>query len=76
MLWPLSYFIAALLKTKRGKIVVHSSLAILIFLIGMSRYVINVHYLTDVVAGFIIGYLCLIALIYIYEAIAKRRSRS
>ncbi|AIF42714.1 phosphatase PAP2 family protein [Virgibacillus sp. SK37] len=72
----LAYFIAALLKTKRGKIVVHSSLAILIFLIGMSRYVINVHYLTDVVAGFIIGYLCLIALIYIYEGIGRWRSRS
>ncbi|MDC3417262.1 phosphatase PAP2 family protein [Aquibacillus salsiterrae] len=40
---------------------------ILIILIGMSRYVIRVHYLTDVLAGFAFGVVCLLLCIKIYE---------
>ncbi|WP_240510188.1 phosphatase PAP2 family protein [Virgibacillus profundi] len=72
----LAYFIAKKLTSTKSKLLVQFLLALLIFLIGISRYVINVHYLTDVVAGFIIGFLCLVGLIYLYEWLHKRRTQS
>lgn len=35
------------------------SLYVLVFLIGLSRIYLNVHYLSDVLAGFIFGFICL-----------------
>lgn len=35
------------------------SLFLLIILIGFSRIYLNVHYLSDVLAGFVLGYICL-----------------
>lgn len=42
----------------------------LVCLIGISRYFINVHYITDIIAGFTIGF----ALLYIYIRIDKNVS--
>lgn len=39
----------------------------LIIMIGTSRIILNVHYLTDVIAGFILGMIILLVLIYLYE---------
>ncbi|MFD1608112.1 phosphatase PAP2 family protein [Oceanobacillus luteolus] len=69
----LAYFITKKLKSKRAILTVQISFTILIFLIGISRYIINVHYLTDVLAGFFFGFLLLIGSIYLYEFIIKKR---
>jgi len=71
----LAYFIAKKMSTAKMKLVVQILLATLIFLIGISRYVINVHYLTDVVAGFVIGILLLAGLIYLYEVLHRWQSQ-
>jgi len=71
----LAYFIIKKISAARMKLVVQILLASLIFLIGISRYVINVHYLTDVVAGFVIGFLLLVGLIYLYEALHRWQSQ-
>lgn len=72
----LAYFISKKLKSKRMIIFVQMTFTLLIFLIGISRYVINVHYLTDVLAGFFIGYFLLFGFIYLYETISQKQSRS
>lgn len=72
----LAYFIARKLKSKAAILAVQILSALLIFLIGISRYVINVHYLTDIVAGFFFGFLILIALIFLYERFSMKRSQS
>ncbi|GAB3790143.1 phosphatase PAP2 family protein [Virgibacillus kimchii] len=72
----LAFFIAKKINSPKIKLVVQSFFALLIFLIGISRYVINVHFLTDIVAGFIIGFLLLIGFIYLYEDLHKRQSPS
>lgn len=72
----LAYFIARKLKSKAAILAVQILSALLIFLIGISRYVINVHYLTDIIAGFFFGFLILIALIFIYERFSMKRSQS
>jgi membrane-associated phospholipid phosphatase len=72
----LAYFLVKKIKSKLLASAVQVFFALVVFLIGISRYVINVHYLTDVIAGFVFGYLCLITAIYLYEFLQKKRSRS
>ncbi|WP_240508091.1 phosphatase PAP2 family protein [Virgibacillus indicus] len=72
----LAYFIAGKINSSKLKFLVQAFLALLIFLIGISRYVINVHYLTDVAAGFLIGFLCMVGLIYLYDWVHKRRNQT
>lgn len=72
----LGYFITKKLKSKAAKLFVQILFSLLIFLIGISRYVINVHYLTDIIAGFFFGSLLLLCFIYLYERNNSKRSPS
>jgi membrane-associated phospholipid phosphatase len=72
----LAYFLAKKIKSTTVMLSVQIFFSLLVFLIGFSRYVINVHYLTDVVAGFVFGYICLLIIIYLYEWIEYWRTRS
>lgn len=47
-------------------------LALLIFLIGISRIYVHAHYPTDVVAGFSFGFICLSTMIWIYQKLMKQ----
>jgi undecaprenyl-diphosphatase len=47
-------------------------LILLIFLIGISRAVIGVHYLSDVIGGFAIGYIYLFFSVFLYEKASSR----
>ncbi|UJL47579.1 phosphatase PAP2 family protein [Virgibacillus sp. NKC19-16] len=69
----LAYFLVKKLTSSKAIFFTQLFFAFVVFLIGISRYFINVHYLTDVVSGFLFGFLCLIGLIYLYEFIQKQR---
>jgi len=69
----LSYFICKKLTSNKAIMITQIFFATIIFLIGISRYVINVHYLTDVAAGFVAGFVCLLGFICIYEITQNRR---
>lgn len=68
-----SYFFTKKLVSQKAIITLQVCLFALIFLIGMSRYVISVHYLTDVLAGFVFGALFLFGWIKLYELIKRNR---
>jgi len=72
----LVYFICKKVKSNKIKVAIQVIFALLILMIGLSRYVINVHYLTDILAGFSIGFGCLLALINLDMMINKHRSQS
>lgn len=72
----IAFLLVKKLKNIRLVLIVQVGFALLIFLIGISRFFINVHYLTDIAAGFIFGYLCLVGIIYLYGKIERKRSRS
>ncbi|WP_246476569.1 phosphatase PAP2 family protein [Salicibibacter cibi] len=69
-----AYFIVKKINSSKAIFFTQLFFSMLILLIGMSRYFINVHYLTDVTAGFFFGFIYLVALIYLYRDIQKRRS--
>lgn len=68
------YFIVKKIASQKAVLGIKIAFALLVFLIGISRYIINVHYLTDVLAGFTIGGLYLTGMIYLFEFIQNRRS--
>ncbi|MFD2760631.1 phosphatase PAP2 family protein [Lentibacillus juripiscarius] len=72
----LAYLLGKKIHSGKQAVVLQSVLALLIFLIGISRYVINVHYLTDVFAGFIFGFIFLMTLIHVYEWLCTKRNGS
>lgn len=72
----IAYFIVQHIKGNSTQIAVQISLGILIFLIGISRYIINVHYLTDVLTGFTLGFIWLVCMIYLFKIVQKKRTPS
>lgn len=66
----LAYFLSK--KFASQKRLIQFLFGFLILLIGLSRYFINVHYLTDIITGFFFGYLYLRMLIYLYEKFSGR----
>jgi membrane-associated phospholipid phosphatase len=72
----IAYFLAKKIKSTAAVLGIQIFFALLVILIGISRYVINVHYLTDIFAGFVFGFVCLLLLIYLYEWIKRLRTRS
>ncbi|MFS0752230.1 phosphatase PAP2 family protein [Oceanobacillus sp. 1P07AA] len=70
-----AYFIGRKLPTNTSQIVFQSGCGLLVLLIGISRYVINVHYLTDVIAGFTLGFILLMGSVYIYRKFEQSPTR-
>lgn len=63
----LGFLLIGKIRSKRAKKYMRIFFVLLIILIGTSRYFINVHYITDVVAGYFFGYLWLRLLMYIFN---------
>lgn len=71
----LAYFLTTKIRSSRGKLFVWIVTALFIFIIGISRYVINVHYLTDVIAGYFFGSLYVIGILYLYHKSVHRETK-
>ena len=70
------YFLSKFVN-KKVKRTFATIMAVLIFLIGFSRIILNAHYPSDVFAGFAIGFLYLSICIVIYHSVGRRiKSRS
>lgn len=63
----LAYLLAQRVRSEKIRQLIWLISSIFIFLIGVSRIYLNVHYPTDIIAGFLFGALFLIAFIKIYE---------
>lgn len=68
----LAYFLSERFPKQKKSIRIISG--ILIVLIGTSRYFINVHYLTDVITGFFVGYLWIWLFIIVNKKVHVGRS--
>ena len=72
----LIYYIFSLKLQKSDKIIYSISLVFLLFTIALSRMVLGVHYLTDIIWGIIIGILFAIISILLYNVIVKKSSKT
>lgn len=68
----IAYLVIEEMKSEAGKKVVVTVTILLLLLIGASRVILQVHYPTDVIAGFAYGYIWLFLSIYIYKLIKIR----
>ncbi len=59
--------------SSKKKYVAIGLIGLLIILIGTSRIYLGVHYATDVLGGFLIGFIYLICIIYIYNKFIKEK---
>jgi membrane-associated phospholipid phosphatase len=67
-----AYYLMKHLKSGIGKFVIGLGAFLIILLYGMSRVALNVHYPSDVIAGFAIGAVWTVAWLYIYEALTRK----
>ncbi len=69
----LLYFLLQKSKTHKQKISLQIGLISLILLVGISRFFINVHYLTDILTGYFLGFLLLTGFIYLFKFIQHKK---
>ena len=68
----LAYIIAANLKSIAGKCVTTILMGTVILSIGLSRVILNVHYPTDILAGYCVGGILLIIVIYCHRLLTEK----
>lgn len=68
----IAYFLMDATKSKAGKIIIASIAALLLLLIGASRIILHVHYPSDVLGGYALGYLWVFIWIILYNYFKKR----
>jgi undecaprenyl-diphosphatase len=71
----LAYLIILQLKKSSHKKIVALSVAMMILFIGLSRVFLHVHYLTDVIGGFAIGFVLLILTIVLVKKLSPDMKR-
>ena len=71
----LIYMIFKSIKNKPLKWTLISLLIVLIMIVGMSRVYLRVHYATDVIAGYCIGFLWLVFTVWLLNKIEKQSER-
>lgn len=69
----IAYLISTKLSSPKKARLVQLFFGTLVLLIGFSRYILNVHYLTDIVSGFLFGGIILIIFIKIHKKIVQLR---
>jgi len=69
ILGAIAIVLAQRLEKKESKIVVYGITGLLIFLVGLSRIYVGVHYLTDVLAGFTLAFGLINAIYPTYDRI-------
>lgn len=68
----IAYLLIEAIQSRTGKIIVATLAAILLLLIGASRIILQVHYPTDVLGGFALGYIWVTIWIMLYQYFKKK----
>lgn len=71
----LAVLINARIKSRRLRFIISSSAALIIFLVGLSRIYLGVHFPTDVIAGFTAALIWIGAVRFVEEQLIRRKRR-
>lgn len=69
----LTYFLIKKVGNRKSRLWIIFIISVLILLIGVSRYVIHVHYVTDIIAGFTLGYMIISIWIKMFTYLSKMK---
>lgn len=72
----IAYLLIQELKSKTGKIITAIIFSLLVLLIGASRIILQVHFPSDVIGGFAIGYIWLYFWLLFYQFLQTRYTKS
>jgi len=67
-----AYYLMKTFQSGLSRFVIGLGAFLIIFFYGASRVALNVHYPSDVMAGFAIGVVWTVSWIYIYEALSRK----
>lgn len=65
----LAYLLCEKVNSYKVRMSIQILTTLLVLLIGISRYIINVHFLTDVLTGFVFGFICFMGFVYLYQTL-------
>jgi membrane-associated phospholipid phosphatase len=68
----IAFFLIKEVKSKLGKVLIGLVIGLLLLLIGASRIILQVHYPSDVIGGYALGYVWLYVWIALYHFFTKR----
>lgn len=69
----IAYLISTKLTSYKARATVQIGLGSLVLLVGFSRYILNVHFLTDIVSGFLFGGIILFIFIWFHKKVTHLR---
>jgi membrane-associated phospholipid phosphatase len=67
----IAYFLVKYVPSKKGKWLAAIACTIIIFMLGISRIILHVHYPTDVIGGYAFGFIWGFLWILIYETVTE-----
>lgn len=70
----LAWILAANVETTRAKWAIYVAAALLVFLIGLSRIYLGVHYPSDIVAGYLVAAVWTLTVVFADRSLLKSRS--
>ena len=62
-----AYFLARAIRQKRKQVFIWLTAFVIIIVTGISRVVLSAHYPSDVIAGYCLGFVCLLITIKVYK---------
>lgn len=71
----IAYFLIRECRGKTAKLIIGIVIGVLLFLIGLSRIILQVHYPSDVIGGFALGYIWVYLWIFFYNFFKKREKK-
>lgn len=71
----IAYILTKEMNSQLKKVLTFTVAAILIFFIGISRVIVQAHYLTDIIGGFAFGFIFTYFIVLLYESMISKKEK-
>src|SRR5699024_12452537 len=70
-----AFLIGLNMASNKQRVIIYTVLGGVVLLLGLSRYILNVHFFADIISGFLFGSIILFGFIHLYKLLMKIRRR-